>query len=56
MLYSINLPYAYFAIVVENDIVVKAAPIAKWALGKKIENVLDYYENKGAEITKVSCK
>ena len=53
MLYTINLSYAYFGLVVENDIVVKAPPIAKWAIGKSIDNVLFFYEGKGAQITKI---
>lgn len=48
--YWINLPYACFGIVVENNKVVRAAPIAKWALGKDIQFVLNFYKKKKAEI------
>lgn len=34
-----------------TGVVTEAAPIAKWAVGKKIDAVLKYYrEKKGAEI------
>ena len=54
MLYRISLPYATFGLVAENNIVVKAAPIAKWAIGKTIDNVLFYYEGRGAKVTVIN--
>jgi hypothetical protein len=53
MLYSISLSYATFGIEVENNIVVRAAPIARWCMGKSIDNVLFYYKNKGAKIVEI---
>lgn len=45
-LYSIDTGYANFGIIAENGIVVEAAPIANWTVGKRIEYVLDYYRTK----------
>jgi len=47
---SIDLPYACFGIIVENDIVIEAPPIAKWATGKSAREVLLYFKGKGAKI------
>lgn len=34
-----ELPYACFAIVIENGVCVEAPPIAKWMMGRKYENI-----------------
>lgn len=47
---SIDLPHACFGIIVEDGIVVEAAPIARWATGKLAREVLLYYKKKGAKI------
>lgn len=39
-----------FGIVESGGTVVEAAPIARWAEGKPIESVLDWYRKKGAEV------
>jgi hypothetical protein len=52
-LYWISLSYATFGIVVRGLKVIKAAPIAQWTVGKKLDYVLSYYQNKGAIIRKV---
>ncbi len=51
-LYSIQTSYATFAIVAGrySQVVIDAAPIAKWAIGKSIASVLRYYSNRGAII------
>jgi len=36
VLYQVTLPYACFGIVVEDGMVVTAAPIGKWMVGKRI--------------------
>lgn len=51
--YWINLPYACFGIEVDKSVVKRAAPIAKWAIGKDIQIVLAFYKKKGAEIVKI---
>ena len=43
MLYHIDIGYACFGIEEEDGIVVNAAPIAKWTIGKEIGFVLNYY-------------
>ena len=45
--YWISLSYATFILEVDEEKVVYAAPIAKWATGKKLEMVLDYWKKKG---------
>ena len=51
--YWISLPYATFAIISDNGIVVDTAPIAKWARKLKIDYVLSYYNRRGAKIVKL---
>lgn len=48
MLIRITLSYAVFGLIVEDAVVVEAAPIARWAVGKPIRDVLTYYRRKGA--------
>lgn len=50
--YRIETDYAVFRIKATDGIVTFTAPIAKWALGKKISDVLAYYQRKGAIIDK----
>ena len=53
ILYHIDIDYACFGIIAKNGIVIEAAPISKWALGKSINDVLNYYKNKkNAKINK----
>jgi hypothetical protein len=42
-LYQIRLPHATFGIEVCDGVVTKAAPIAKWTVGKKSGEVIGYY-------------
>lgn len=53
--YWINLPYATFGIEGRLGKVVRAAPIAKWAIGKSMSSVLNYYAGKGAEIRRIDA-
>jgi len=47
----ISLPRATFAVSTGPDgRVVEAPPIARWAIGKPIEQVTGFYERKGAEV------
>lgn len=50
----ISLSYATFGVAIEGGRVVRAAPIAAWALGKPAK-VLSYYRRKGAEIMELPC-
>jgi len=45
-LYSIDTGYACFGIIEDNGVVKQTAPIANWALGKKIETILSYFKDK----------
>ena len=49
-LYSVTLPYATFGLVVVDGKVVAAAPIARRNIGRPIDNVVRYYQKKGAKI------
>ncbi|HET9493380.1 MAG TPA: hypothetical protein VFR15_04040 [Chloroflexia bacterium] len=48
--YWISLPHATFGIAAREGRVVKAAPIAGWAMYKPLDRVLEYYTRKGARI------
>jgi hypothetical protein len=48
--YWISLGHATFALTEEKGVVTTAAPIAHWALGKRIEQVLLFYSKKRAVI------
>lgn len=50
-LFSIKSNTKYFVIKEENEIVVKAPKEESWAIGKKIENVVDHYKQNGCQIT-----
>ncbi len=49
-LYSIDLPYACFAIVVRDGKVTFAAPIGRWMVGKSLEDVELWVRGKRGEI------
>jgi hypothetical protein len=46
----VSLPYATYGIEVEDGIVVTAAPIAKWMVGKDERMVASWLRRKGARI------
>ncbi len=48
----ISLPYATFGVAIRSGVVVDAAPIARWALGKPAR-ALSFYRRKGAEIVEL---
>ena len=52
MLYIINLSYATFGIVVDNDTVIRAAPIGSWMVGKNITFISRWVSKKGGTIKK----
>lgn len=45
----ISSPRCTFSIVEENGMVTEVAPISKWALGKPIDTVLNWWRSKGAD-------
>ncbi len=46
--HRVTLPWACFGIISKEGIVVSAAPVAKWAIGKPVGKVIAYYLNRGA--------
>lgn len=55
-LYQITLPFAVFAVEAHDGVVRYTAPIARWAKGKRIEDVLAYYRRRGALVALVNRK
>jgi hypothetical protein len=47
----VSLPHATFALEAEDGVVVNAPPIARWAKGKRLAEVLENYHRKRAELT-----
>jgi len=52
MLYIIDLPYANFGIIADNDIVIRAAPIGDWMVGKNVAFISRWVNKKGGTIKK----
>lgn len=51
--YAVRLPYATFALVVRDGVVVRAAPIARWAVGRPEDEALEYYRRKGGSVARL---
>ncbi len=49
-----SLPRATFALIVRDGLVVDAAPIARWSIGRREREVADYYRRRGAEFVPLS--
>lgn len=49
----VSLSYATFGIAVADGVVVDAAPIARWAIGKDERRVAEFYRRKGAEFVRL---
>lgn len=49
-LVRIELAWACFGFVVSDGVVTKAAPISKWAVGKRGRYVVDYWRSRGAAV------
>lgn len=54
--YWISLPVYTFALRAENGLVVETAPIAKWARGKALEDVLRTFRGRGAAVVRLGDK
>jgi hypothetical protein len=52
--HQVVLPYATFGLISEDERITITAPIAKWARGKPLVTVLDYYRRKGARIIEIT--
>lgn len=50
----VSLSYATFGVAVRDGVVVDAAPIARWAVGKPEEQVAAYYRRKGATFVRLN--
>jgi len=46
MLVQVTAPHFVAGLVMENDIVIEAAPILRWAIGKKRDWLRSYFERK----------
>lgn len=49
----IELPWACFGLVVQGGRVVRAAPIARWCVGKPVDDVTAYWHRRGATIERL---
>lgn len=49
----VSLTYATFGVQVRDGVVIDAAPIARWAIGKPESVVADYYRRKGATFVRL---
>jgi hypothetical protein len=52
-LYRVDLPYACFGIVGVNSIVMEAAPIAGWMVGKHLDDMKSWTARKGGSIAPI---
>ena len=46
----VSLPWATFGLVIDNDLVVRAAPVAKYTLGWGWAKVESYFLSRGATV------
>lgn len=53
VLFSINAPHFNCGIIVSDGVVIRAAPILKWAVGKRWSEVQDYFNRKKYGVTRV---
>lgn len=53
MLVRVDLPWAVFGLILEDNVVIEAAPIASWATGKSAREVLAYYKGRGARLERI---
>ena len=49
--YTVSFPYGAFGISVEDGVVVEAAPMGKWMLGKTLSVVRGWVGKKGGSVT-----
>jgi len=51
--YRIELPYAVFALEVEDDRITYAAPIGRWMIGKNLTFIENWVSRKKGNITRL---
>jgi len=49
-LWAVDLPYAFFGIEVENEIIVEAAPIGRWMIGSSWPAIQKWVAQKGGAL------
>lgn len=50
----ISMSYATFGIESENNKIVNTAPIAKWMMGKTLQEIKPWLKNKKAKVKEIS--
>jgi len=45
----VSTPKLTFALVEKNGVVVMAAPVSRWAIGKPIGGVIEWWRRRGAD-------
>ena len=54
ILYRVTLPYAVFGVVVKTGMVIYAAPIARWAVGRTYQSFAQWVLRKGGALCKAN--
>ena len=49
-LIRIDIDYACFGLVIKDNKVVEAAPIARWCIGKDKDYIIKYWKDRGAKV------
>lgn len=49
-LLTVTMPYACYGILVKNDTVVEAPPIARWMIGRRMSWVSQWVNKKGGTV------
>ena len=55
LLYQVTVPYACFDLLARSGVIVRAAPIAGWATGKRLVDVTAYYRRRGGSVEEVTA-
>ncbi len=55
-LYSVTAPHFVAGLVTARGVVVDAAPILRWSIGKKTRELNLYLKKKKWKITEISCE
>jgi hypothetical protein len=51
--FRVTLPYACYGVIVRAGLIVKIAPIAKWAIGRALEFFVQWVQRKGGIVEEV---
>ena len=52
-LFWIDIKYACFGIISENDKIIQTAPIVKWMIGKSLQEIKPYLKIKKAKVIEI---